>query len=342
MYNENNQLLVFGTGAVADILINEYLDFGKNTIMAFVNSVSNSEKEKNGYPVIPLEKIVEYKFDYILLAAGRYDRLYDECIQIGIPENKIIGIIPEGSKKLILSQNKINESVKELFNLNIETLFKKPIPTFFNSTINFANELWLDNNVGIMQQYENIDIQRVMALKAVSREIILNNVPGNMAELGVYRGDFAKILNQLFPEKKLYLFDTFGGFQNADLKEDKNKYLSKQSTEAMFKDTTIDLVLSKMPHKEKCRIIKGFFPESVEGIEDTFAFVSLDADLYQPIYDGLVYFYQRLSHGGYIFIHDFNNAYFSGTRKAVMEYCNQENIGYVPILDYSGSVIITK
>jgi O-methyltransferase len=58
----------------------------------------------------------------------------------------------------------------------------------------------------------------------------------------------------------------------------------------------------------------------VKGIEDNFAFVSIDADLYKPIYDGLVYFYKNLSNGGYIFVHDFNNAYFSGSGKAVEKF----------------------
>lgn len=39
-------------------------------------------------------------------------------------------------------------------------------------------------------------------------ELIRNNVQGNVAELGAYKGEFAKRLNQLFSDRKLYLFDT--------------------------------------------------------------------------------------------------------------------------------------
>lgn len=45
----------------------------------------------------------------------------------------------------------------------------------------------------------------------------------------------------------------------------------------------------------------------MKGIEDSFCFVSLDMDLYKPTYEGLHYFYPRLNHGGYIFIHDCRN-----------------------------------
>jgi hypothetical protein len=335
-------ILIFGTGAVSDILVNEYLDLEHNRILAYVNSVTDTETEKNGYAIISLDKAKNYTFDYILIAAGRYDKMFQECVNSGISENKIVGIIPDESRKMDFVQEHINKDIGNLFNLNNQRLFKKELPGFCKSTLYFGNELWLDENKNIFKKYEQIDIQRSMMLRTVSREIISRNIVGNVAELGVYQGDFAKIINELFPEKKLYLFDTFGGFQESDLTNDKNKFLSKQSTAAMFKDTTIELVLSKMPNKNKCEIVKGFFPKSAEGLEDTFAFVSIDADLYEPIYEGLQYFYKRLSSGGYIFVHDFNNAYFSGARKAVMNFCDEEKIGYIPITDYNGSVIIAK
>ena len=37
-----------------------------------------------------------------------------------------------------------------------------------------------------------------------------------MAELGVYRGEFAKEINKVFPDRTLYLFDTFEGFAEQD------------------------------------------------------------------------------------------------------------------------------
>jgi O-methyltransferase len=46
-----------------------------------------------------------------------------------------------------------------------------------------------------------------------------------------------------------------------------------------FQDTTIDLVLSRMTHPDRVSVRKGYFPETTNGLEDTFAFVSLDVDL---------------------------------------------------------------
>ena len=44
---------------------------------------------------------------------------------------------------------------------------------------------------------------------------------GECAEAGVFEGDFAKWINQYFPDRKLYLFDTFEGFDMRDIEKEK-------------------------------------------------------------------------------------------------------------------------
>ena len=181
---------------------------------------------------------------------------------------------------------------------------------------------------------------RSAVLELMAREIYRYNVAGNTAELGVYKGDFAKLINKFFPDRKLYLFDTFEGFDKRDAQADRTGKFSTADHD--FSQTSVDLVLSKMEHKENCIIRKGWFPETAEGIEDKFCLVSLDADLYQPILAGLEFFYQRLVHGGAIMIHDFNNAGYSGVRQAVREFCEKNNIYYVCLPDFCGSAVIVK
>jgi O-methyltransferase len=174
----------------------------------------------------------------------------------------------------------------------------------------------------------------------VSEEIKRRNLKGNVAELGVYKGKFARYINSYFPDRLLYLFDTFEGFDNRDIDSGKKHGFSEGNQD--FSNTSVEVVLQQMPHPKMCRPVKGFFPESARGIEDSFVFVSLDADLYEPIYAGLSFFYPKLADGGYIFVHDFNNENYSGTRKAVEQFCREQAIGFVPIPDSGGSVIIAK
>ncbi len=193
---------------------------------------------------------------------------------------------------------------------------------------------------GIKRIPVNLDYVRHKALELCSNEIYRNNINGSVSELGVYKGDFASKINLAFPERNLYLFDTFSGFDSRDTGEEKSK--SYSSGEQDFSDTNINMVLKKMKNPKKCIIKKGYFPETATGIEDLFCFVSLDADLYNPILAGLEYFYPKLEKGGYIFVHDFNNSDYKGVREAVMKFCVEKNIGYVPIPDGGGSIVINK
>ena len=136
---------------------------------------------------------------------------------------------------------------------------------------------------------------RISSLELVSYEIYRRGILGAVAELGVFRGDFAKHINQAFPDRKLYLFDTFEGFNEKDKNTEVINDFS--SADQDFSSTSVDLVLSKMKHPKNCIVKQGYFPESSKGLNETFAFVSIDVDLFEPTYAGLVYFYQKLSGG---------------------------------------------
>lgn len=181
---------------------------------------------------------------------------------------------------------------------------------------------------------------RAAVLELSSREVYHYGIEGSTAELGVYKGDFAELINHYFPDRKLYLFDTFKGFDTRDAELERAKNFSDASQN--WSNTSEELVLSKMEHRENCIIRKGWFPDTAEGIDDKFCFVSLDADLYQPILAGLNFFYPRLVHGGVIMIHDFNNKGYNGVRQAVKEFCDKNNSGYVCLPDTCGSAVITR
>ena len=179
---------------------------------------------------------------------------------------------------------------------------------------------------------------RAASVELMSREIYRYGIEGNTAELGVFRGQFARLINHYFPDRKLYLFDTFEGFDKRDVKADADRVREFGD----FSQTSVEFVLSQMEHPENCIIRKGWFPETAHGVDDKFCFVSLDADLYDPLTSGLEFFYPRLVHGGVIMIHDFNNDNYSGARGAVKDFCDKNNIGYVCLSDTCGSAVITR
>lgn len=97
-----------------------------------------------------------------------------------------------------------------------------------------------------------------------------------------------------------------------------------------------------MKYPSNCVVKKGYSPATATGLEDRYSFVNIDADLYQPTREGLRYFSPLLSKGGYLFVHDYNNAEYKGVREAVREYCTEHDVGYFPLSDACRSVIISK
>lgn len=192
------------------------------------------------------------------------------------------------------------------------------------------------------------DYCRYSTVRLLLNEIQNGNVPGDLAELGVFRGDFSKIINGYLPDRRLHLFDTFEGFTDTDVETDLSNGFTPQSDFDRwnnFSDTSLPLVMGKMPHPEMCVAHQGYFPDTVPSEEIQYAFVSLDCDLYNPMLAGLRYFYPRLSDGGYIMIHDYNRQNdLKGVGKAVKDY-EQETDLYlrkVPLSDHCGSVVICK
>jgi O-methyltransferase len=186
------------------------------------------------------------------------------------------------------------------------------------------------------------DYLRVCSLRAAAQEIHEQSIPGCVAELGVYQGDFAKHIHAAFPDRPIYLFDTFQGFHPVDRSIDVSGNFSSAAED--FSATSIDLVLKKLAHPDKAVVRAGYFPDSIQDQDraQSFAFVSIDADLYKPIYDGLQFFYPRLSPGGYIFLHDYNNSDYPGTKAAVRKYCQETGISYFPLVAPCGTAVITK
>jgi len=201
------------------------------------------------------------------------------------------------------------------------------------------------NTLEYLQRRREIDSNyfdyiRLATLELISFEIKRKNLVGNVAELGVYKGKFAKYINQFFPDRKLYLFDTFEGFDQRDVASEKSKNYSSGSQD--FSETSVSSVLKQMPFPDHCIPVKGFFPESAKGVDDRFVLVSLDADLYDPIYTGLNFFFPKLVKGGYILIHDFNNDNYKGARKAVEQFCSEQDVNFLPLPDSGGTAIISK
>lgn len=324
------KIVFFGTGGLAQFLVQHI----KNdvTVAAYINSYENGEMI-DGVPVLPVSALSQVDYDYIVIAFSDVERGKRILIEQGVDADKIIGYHYNGAYNYDNNpyQRQCDTFLQDaLYTKRIEDFFDLPGKRYYLCSMNIPDERIIIEH----------DFVREQTFALLAHEIIRKNVPGNVAELGVFKGEFSKKINKLFQDKILYMFDTFEGFAENDVKGDST--LNWGTKLERFKDTTVDDVLELMPNKEKCVIKKGYFPDTFDLDREIFSFVSIDVDLYDPIKAGLEIFYPRLSRGGYIMVHDYNNLLYSGTQKAVQEYCDRNNISIIPIPDMAGSVVITK
>ena len=189
------------------------------------------------------------------------------------------------------------------------------------------------------EQNNRGDLARYYFLTLVCDQVIKENVVGDMAEVGVYKGNTAFLLAQTARKagRTAYLFDTFEGFQKADLTGvDAGRPIE-------FSDTSLSAVRSFVGTKN-VEFVSGRFPESIANVRDDlhFSIVHIDCDLYQPFYASLVYFYPRLARGGFLIMHDYSGLAWQGVEKAVDEFFVDKPEKIVPIPDKSGTAVIRK
>jgi O-methyltransferase len=170
-----------------------------------------------------------------------------------------------------------------------------------------------------------------LALSTIDRE----SVAGSLAEVGVFQGVTARFIRLASPQRTFYLFDTFAGFPDRDL---------EVATDERFRDTSVDAVKRMVGDTSRVVIRQGTFPETAAGLEpESFAFVSLDADLYNPTLAGLQFFYSRLSPGGYIFLHDHTSPESNhAVSRACVEFLADKPEKLIELPDRFGTAILRK
>ena len=302
------EIYVYGTGCGAGELTREALDPAR--IAAFVE-LQPTRESFLGRPVIAVSALAERRVDLLIVTAK-------DCPAFPLPPEKVLYLKNHMTlRDRNVSYDTARKALGEAFVNRLrrqETLVRAP--------------LWDEGTFPAPG-----DWVRLKTLEAVCRE--LKDVPGAVAELGVFRGEFAAAMNALLPERKLFLFDTFEGFDPAEA--------APEGLAAAHENASAEMVLRRLPHAEQAIVRAGLFPETAAGLEDeTFALVSLDADLEESTLAGLRWFAPRMADGGYLLLHDWNHPGLPGVCAAVERYETEtgQRLRGVPVCDITGSLII--
>ena len=166
-------------------------------------------------------------------------------------------------------------------------------------------------------------------------------VEGDFVEMGCYKGDTSLLLAEMLwksrgadaveksvekPVKKLWIYDSFEGLPEKGARDESELGVNFQKGE---------LAVGKREVKERFLraglpvpvIKKAWFNELTEvDLPFKIAFAFLDGDLYESIKDSLRLVGPRMSEGGVIIVHDYNNPALPGVGRAVDEWLRENDL----------------
>ncbi|WP_298774341.1 TylF/MycF/NovP-related O-methyltransferase [uncultured Shewanella sp.] len=212
--------------------------------------------------------------------------------------------------------------------------------TEYNKKTNFLEfdnlKQWLkgnkSNNIG--------DIGRFFFLNLCIDYLIEEKIRGNVAEIGVYKGNSGFLLTKYAKRvnSTCYLFDTYEGFDQRDL-QGLDSHVDKHA----FSETSLSAV-KNMIGEDNVLYVKGYFPDSLEQVGEInhFSLVHIDCDLEKPISESLSYFYPKMCSGGFMIMHDHSSLHWPGAQNAINQFFKDKPESIIPVPDKSGTCVIRK
>lgn len=166
--------------------------------------------------------------------------------------------------------------------------------------------------------YSVIPENRIKAMVELLSKI---TVEGAVIEVGVYKGGSASYIVDVFPERRIYLADTFTGIPHTTHETDNDKDGPCHKV-GFFHDTSIDAIIEAFDGDKDITLLEGIFPDDFRRVleNETFAVVHLDCDMYQSYKDSLEFLYPRTVKGGIIIMDDYQIQTAPGATSAVDEF----------------------
>ena len=188
-----------------------------------------------------------------------------------------------------------------------------------------------------------VGLKRLDNIQECVNAIVLEDVPGDLIETGVWRGGSVIFMRALLKahgiiDKIVWVADSFCGLPKPDSVKypaDQNDICHQRSFTAVSLDEVKNNFQLYNLLDEKVRFLPGWFQDTLPHAPiDKLALLRLDGDMYQSTMEALVNLYPKVSKGGFIIIDDYAAA---PCQQAVQDYRELENIidTVVPIDNWS-------
>jgi Macrocin-O-methyltransferase (TylF) len=184
------------------------------------------------------------------------------------------------------------------------------------------------------------DVTRLYLLHLNISQVLREGVAGDFVEVGVFKGNSAKILHEFShgAKRNLFLFDTFTGFDKADLTGIDARFRPSQYANISFE------AVREFIGTEGTIFITGVFPASCEKIDlpAQVAVLHVDCDLYAPTKAALEMFYPRMPSGALIILHDYDSGHWPGATRAIDEFFADKPESIVVMPDKCGTAVARR
>lgn len=210
------------------------------------------------------------------------------------------------------------------------------------------NKLHYQGEVVLIKDFSDRLSLKLAAIRKLSWRFNELEMDGAIADIGCGRCEIARHINAANPERKLYLFDTFTGYDERDIsKEREGHYSNCQVGEGALGEQELgkldEFILHSMPYKEKVKIKKGWFPETLADIKnEKYVFVNVESGLYAPTYHAIKYYIPRLVRGGVIMISHYEDPNQTGVSAAIRDIEKEWPLLITPLCDIDGTIMITR
>jgi O-methyltransferase len=188
---------------------------------------------------------------------------------------------------------------------------------------------------------EQVDINELRTIMSKLELVLINNVHGDVVEMGCYVGTtslfITRLLNKLGSDKDFHVYDSFEG-----LPEKSNQDLSPVGTQftkgqlSASKKTFIlnyKKALLPLPVMHK----KWFHDLTEDDIPKNISFAFLDGDYYESIRSCIAIIEERLTPGSIVIVDDYNNESLPGAKKAVDQWLQYKK--YKLVINHSLAII---
>jgi hypothetical protein len=156
-----------------------------------------------------------------------------------------------------------------------------------------------------------------------TREEMISLLPKQIkiAELGVFKGDFSRILFETINPKSLYLVDVFSGVIGSG---DKNG----ENFEFINLSESFNFLQNYFAPNPQVNIVRSYSHDFLNSLEDQYLdAVYIDADhSYEAVKNDLSLSIKKVKSGGFIMGHDYHKNIFPSVVQAVDEFCKENSL----------------